>query len=230
MNKAQYNGFMKRIFLLLLLSMSFISIGFEVMAQPTEEVDKSKTEDELPSLKDMALVRLGGQVYFLKDIEDLQVSFKALSCIHKNSYIEKFLMASPGPLVSESWAKASQVQALPDQLKAFILIEKLKLSSISSSYTRLDDRDLVKLSRDCARLKWAELSSDEKSLFISEIYLRQRFSSSKNLELSLDEFVKSLNIQHSHELLRIRPSRLSKKLLEKLSRGPVNHDQDQNAE
>ena len=107
--------------------------------------------------------------------------------------IEKFLMASPGPLVSESWAKASQVQALPDQLKAFILIEKLKLSSISSSYTRLDDRDLVKLSGDCARLKWAELSSDEKSLFISEIYLRQRFSSSKNLELSLDEFEKRNN-------------------------------------
>lgn len=169
-------------------------------------------------LKDMALVRLGGQVYFLSDIENLQSSFKALRCLGGNSYIEKFLVSSPEPLVNKVWAELSKVDSLPKQLSAFILIEKLKLSSVSSSSTlnmRVSSLELSKLNSECSRISWEKLSSEEKSLFVSEIYLRQRFSTSKDLNSSLTEFIKNLNIQHNHELLRLRPSEQSVLLMNK---------------
>ena len=170
--------------------------------------------DEL-NLSDMALVRLGGQVYFLRDIENLQVSFKALQCLEDNSFIEKYLSISTEPLVIKNLSPDSRFAGLPEQLKAFILIEKLKLSSISSANIFISNEELYRLSRKCAKIDWDKLGSVEKSLFVSEVYLRQRFATSKDLSKSLKEFVKSLNVQHSHELLHIKASKVSMKALNK---------------
>lgn len=175
------------------------------------------SEDSTPLiLQDSALVRLGGQVFFLNDVDRLQESYKSISCLGNQSYIERFLKNSNASLIPRPWQannikKGSQ---LPEQLQAFILIEKLKLSSVSSASTKLTTLDLVKLSKKCSHLVWNELNSDVKSLFLSEIYLRQRFSGSKELDSALEEFVTSLNLQHKHELLRIRPSQSSLKALE----------------
>ncbi len=177
--------------------------------------DPSEKQSSMPYLQDTALVRLGGQAFFLKDVERLQVSYKILSCLGESSFIEKFLRASRESLIPKPW-KQNNIEkgsSLPQQLEAFILIEKLKLSSVSSASTKLTTMDLAKLSKKCSVINLSDLSSEDKSLFISELYLRQRFSTSKNLAQTMEDFIKSLNLQHNHELLRIRPSENSLKLL-----------------
>lgn len=182
-----------------------------------EEKSKESSDKSYAYLKDTALVRLGGQVFFLKDVEKLQVSYKSLSCIGENSYIERFLKASRESLIPRSWQvnNIEKGSSLPQQLEAFILIEKLKLSSISSASTKLTTFDLAQLSKNCSALNLKNLSSGDKSLFISELYLRQRFSTSKDLNKSMEEYVKSLNLQHKHELLRIKPSKRTLDLLQR---------------
>lgn len=206
---------------LILFLFSFLLCGHTLAvkegARRIKVDSKSIVPDKSPSLllQNTALVRLGGQVFFLNDVDRLQESYKRISCLGNKSYIERFLRSSNESLIPHPWQgnNINEGQQLPQQLEAFILIEKLKLSSVSSTNIKLSTLDLVKLAKDCSHFKWNDLNSDVKSLFLSEIYLRQRFSDSKDVDSALKEFVKSLNLQHTHELLRLRPSKLSLKAL-----------------
>ena len=159
----------------------FISIVFGIRTYAESSI----------SLKDMALVRLGGQVYFLSDVQSLGWSLDAISCLGEESYIQKFLSSTSKdskPIIPSKWSKHSQVEGLDKQLEVFILLEKLKLSSVSSSSSvtsSLSNQDMKKLSKNCSNENWEKMGHLEKSLFVSEIYLRQRFSTSKNLESSM---------------------------------------------
>jgi len=205
-------------FFLILLLLSSHIMAVEIDGQKLKSNDKGTQLDQSASLilQNSALVRLGGQIFFLNDIDRLQESFKSISCLGNNSYIKRFLKNSSELKIPRSWQDQNHTEdrKLPQRLQEFILIEKLKLSSVSSANTTLSTFDLVKLSKNCANINWNKLNSDVKSLFLSEIYLRERFSGPKKLDSVLEEFVKTLNLQHKHELLGIRPSKLSIKALE----------------
>jgi len=164
---------------------------------------------------DQALFRLSGQVFFLSDMEKKQSAFKSLDCID-SPLLEVYLKASFSEITKTPLLTADK-SALSDSinLMPYISLEKLILSSLSSGKDSLNKVEISSLGRKCSRLVWEKLSTEEKSLLISEVFLRDRFKKKGNSDEELGNYKKSIESQEVHEVLKLKPSKyLLKRSLE----------------
>lgn len=134
-----------------------------------------------------------------------------------------------------------------EELFPYVLIEKLKLNSLSSGKETLSLSELHDLGKKCTKENWAQLNTDERALLLTEVYLRDRFKTRTSSFESLGEFRENLNKKEKHEFLEVSMSGdLQKLFLKKqsgkkevkvdtsplksspVSRLPVNSSKDEN--
>lgn len=158
---------------------------------------------------DQALFRLSGQAFFLSDVIETQKAFKSFKCLSRESFLSVFLEQDISFLTSLKTheVKKQKVLIKKESLKPFILLEKLKNSALGKGRESLSKNELMALNRNCNKVSWKKLTINEKALYLSEVYLRDRFSSSDNPKLALVEFRKSINAKESHEVFKIHSSK-----------------------
>jgi hypothetical protein len=157
---------------------------------------------------DQAIFRLSGQVYFLSDLKDNQSALKKLSCISGPTYISKFIgqnLDGLSKLTLEDKKKQSVVVSR-SQLNPFIYLEKLKNTALSRTREKLSKNELARLDKSCSKIVWKNLSISEKAVLLTEVYLRDRYSSSDNLNAAFVELRKALDVKDSHEIFTLNAS------------------------
>ena len=170
---------------------------------------------------DQAVFRLAGQVYFLSDIKAKQKALKVLECANSELLLNQFLGEKVQKLTQYSWNKRSLVQASVEaELAPYISLEKLKLNSLSSGKETLRISELLDLGKKCTKIKWTNLDTEQRALFLSEVYLRDRFKSRSNSNESIREYKRNLHKKEKHEVLDFKPSsHLLEKIKEKSNEG-----------
>ena len=78
-------------------------------------------------------------------------------------------------------------------------------------------------------IKWSELTLSERTLVLSEVYLRERYGTPKDLFKVLREFALNLNNQDYHEVLHLGPNERTQELLKKFE-NPTESSHDTSPE
>lgn len=159
-------------------------------------------------LNDQAVYRLGGQVYFWSDIQKKSKSFNALKCTDKPPLLNELLGNSLGKiyLLEMDHLSALERKEIESHLYPFILIEKLKLTTLAGGKDTLSDFELAALGKKCALRGWAKFNTEERALLLSEVYLRDRFGSSSERASGLNEFRDNIFLKEKHEVLTLKTS------------------------
>lgn len=163
---------------------------------------------------DRAVFRLSGVVFFTSDVVESLRALKVLKCLGpKSSQISFTEIYSSGDFRNlYNLDPKALGQLSDDKLLSLIKIEKLKIAALGRSKDSLSQKELSSLSKKCSSLRWKRLSDSEKSLLISEVFLRDRFSQEKDVFNRLVEYARSLSIQEVHEVYANKVSgHLSKK-------------------
>lgn len=201
---------------------------------------------DLSKRVDLAVFRLSGQVYYLSDIINKQKALSVLSCANSKLYLVEFLGVKPKDLMERNLKSLTNGRE-EEELFPYVLIEKLKLNSLSSGKETLSLSELHDLGKKCTKENWAQLNTDERALLLTEVYLRDRFKTRTSSFESLGEFRENLNKKEKHEFLEVSMSGdLQKLFLKKqsgkkevkvdtsplksspVSRPPVNSSKDEN--
>jgi len=157
------------------------------------------------SQADVAVFRLPGRVYFVSDLEKQRLALKVFNCVKGKSHLETYLESDLSLLQKNSLPKLfASDQDEGELLKAvtpFMYLEKLKLTAVSRGKDRVSERELSLLGKGCSQYRWDTLNRFEKSLFISENFLRQRF---KKGEGEILDYRNSLDVKDRHEFFRLR--------------------------
>ena len=148
--------------------------------------------------RNRAVFRLSGIVFFTSDIKKSLSSLKVLSCLGSKASQRSFIEVYSSSDFSKPLPSAYSLS--DDKLLSLIKIEKLKIAALGRSKESLSKKELLVLSKDCARLRWSKLNDDEKSILLAEVFLRDRFGQEKDLYNRLVEYSRSLSIQESHEV------------------------------
>jgi hypothetical protein len=171
---------------------------------------------------DQALFRLSGQVFFLSDVLSVQNSLNTLKCLEKKSYLSIYLDRSIDDLLKVKIPEDTLgfKSFSPSNLLPYIELEKLKISSLGRGKDQLQVQELLGLGKRCAKVIWNTLQTGEKALFLTEVYLRDRFKKNENLGGSLMELKNGLNVKEDHEVLSFKMSpRLKEKFNKVMTEG-----------
>ncbi|MCR9206017.1 MAG: hypothetical protein NXH75_15650, partial [Halobacteriovoraceae bacterium] len=123
------------------------------------------------SFVDQAIFRLSGQVYFLSHVENKQLAMKSLNCANTDLLLSSFLGKSFQNLTKVKWEPATLSRSSINQdILPYILLEKLKLNSLSSGKEKLTMSELHDLGKGCTKISWNKLNTEQKALFLSEVY------------------------------------------------------------
>lgn len=167
---------------------------------------------------DQAIFRLSGQVYFLSQIKIKQAAIKTLNCASTGLLLSSFLGQDFLELTKVKWGTEVLSEAfVKKEILPYILLEKLKINSLSSGKEKLSMSELHDLGKKCTKMNWNKLNTEQKALFLSEVYLRDRFRSRTRNKESLSEFKNNLNKKEKHEILEMDLSDSMKNALKKLS-------------
>jgi hypothetical protein len=165
---------------------------------------------------DRAVFRLSGVVLFTSDVLESVKALKVFKCLGSKSSQRSFTeIYSSGDFRSLRKLDSTALSQLSDdKLLSLIKVEKLKIAALGRSKDSLSKKELNSLSKRCSQLNWNRLSDEEKSLLISEVFLRDRFSQEKDVFNRLVEYARSLSIQEIHEVYANQvSSHLSKKYM-----------------
>ncbi len=190
-------------------------------------LSSSWAEVELKTSKvDQALFRLSGQVFFLSDVLSVQRNFKILKCLEKKSYLSIYLDRSIDDLLKVKIPEDAPGfnSFSPSNLLPYIELEKLKISSLGRGKDQLQVQELLGLGKKCGKVIWKTLQTGEKALFLTEVYLRDRFKKNEDLGGSLKELKNGLNVKENHEVLSFKMSPRLKKKFNKVMTEGMNKD------
>ena len=201
-----------------------------VSASPqTTNTPASSQVKEAIELEDMALFRLSGQVFTLSDLKKIQQAFDIFKCVKGKSYLEVLLDVKPSEFTAFKITPESKDLGEDRIFKGFITLEKLKHFSVETARDYRGDVAAQNLIKDCRNIKWSELTLSERTLVLSEVYLRERYGTPKDLFKVLREFALNLNNQDYHEVLHLGPNERTQELLKKFE-NPTESSHDTSPE
>lgn len=191
----------------------------------------SFSSNAVESFVDQAVFRLSGQVYFLSDIKKKQTALKSLNCADSELFLSKVFDIDLKKILDTQWMPSKLDSSnLETDLFPYIILEKLKLNSLSSGKDKLSLTELHDLGKKCTSLDWKSLTIDQKAIFLTEVYLRDRFKTRTNTQENLQEFKNNLSKKEKHEIMELKLSEGMEKTLntflkEKPSK-PLKKDND----
>ena len=157
---------------------------------------------------DTACFRLPGRVFFLSQLKEIYNSLSILKCTKDKPFIEYLIDKKISQLKTPELSDLQEKNPLEAQevLLPFVYMEKLKLTAVGRGKGKLSALEMAKLGKACRDLHWENLDNEEKSLLISEVFLRERFSSEGDISKAVLEYRRGLNVKDKHEFFSLRPS------------------------